>query len=125
MAGLFFLVQLCGEAFGSAWQFPEALTRRNVDKNVHPWQRFHERQGKGNMAMDSGDLVGHALLCLSVIVCLLSAVLMPGISELSRSSNGIRGNWHVRCKYTLMLYRRLNFSGQFQNRYYLSYLRFM
>lgn len=49
MDGLFFLVQLCGEAFGSAWQFSEALTRRNADKNVHPRKRFHERQGKGNI----------------------------------------------------------------------------
>ena len=31
LVGLFFLVQLCGEAFGSTWQFPEAVTR-NLDK---------------------------------------------------------------------------------------------
>lgn len=46
---LFFPVQLRGEAFGSTWQFSEAFTRRNLDKNVHPWEGVHEGQGKGNV----------------------------------------------------------------------------
>ena len=44
---LFFLVQLCGKTFGATWKFSEAFTRRNLDKNVHPWKRLHERQGEG------------------------------------------------------------------------------
>lgn len=40
-------VQLCGETFGPAWQFSEALARRDIDKNVNIGKRIHEGQGKG------------------------------------------------------------------------------
>lgn len=43
----FLTVQLCGEAFGSTWQFSKAFTGRNTDKNVYFGQRFYEGQDKG------------------------------------------------------------------------------
>lgn len=48
LVGLSLLVQLRGETVGAPWQLPEASARRNLDKNVHPGKRLHERQGKGN-----------------------------------------------------------------------------